>query len=200
MNRTEKQDVIQEMQAVIQNHKTFISWTSKSQGQGHKPAQGQDPPVVREDEGREEHPAESFHRHGPRGARKKFLEAPTAMAWAQADPIPLAKTLMSFSKDNPNLKIKGAFVEGAVLSTSDVEVLSKLPGINELRAQLIRAPSGSDGEDRKGPQGSLQDVAVCISEHGKQTRIILIKVDKYFLRRNKCRISTKSLNSSAHLQ
>ncbi|HNQ78263.1 MAG TPA: 50S ribosomal protein L10 [Acidobacteriota bacterium] len=170
MNRTEKQDVIQEMQAVIQNHKTFYFVDFK----GLKVKDiSQLRDKIRQSSGKMRVVKNTLLKKASTGTglegAEKFLEGPTAIAWAQADPIPLAKTLMSFSKDNPNLKIKGAFVEGAVLSTSDVEVLSKLPGINELRAQLIgllQAPMVRIARVLRAP---AQDVAVCISEHGKQS-------------------------------
>lgn len=99
---------------------------------------------------------------------EKFLQGPTAIAWSTNDPIPLAKTLTTFSKDNPNLKIKGGFVDGSLLSQSDVEILSKLPGINEIRSQiigLIQAPIAKLIGLLKAPQ---RNVVVCLSERGKQ--------------------------------
>ncbi len=99
---------------------------------------------------------------------EKFLQGPTAIAWSEKDPIPLAKTLTSFAKDNPNLKIKGGFVDGSLLSQNEVEVLSKLPGVNEIRSQIIgiiQAPMSKIIGLLKAPG---RNIAVCLSERGKQ--------------------------------
>lgn len=99
---------------------------------------------------------------------EKFLQGPTAIAWSTNDPIPLAKTLTTFAKDNPNLKIKGGFVDGSLLSQKDVEILSKLPGINEVRSQIIglmQAPMAKLIGLLKAPQ---RNIALCLSERGKQ--------------------------------
>ena len=170
MNRTEKQDIIQEMQAVIQDHKTFYFVDFK----GLKVKDiSQLRDKIRQSSGKIKVVKNTLLKKASTGTSLegagKFLEGPTAIAWSKNDPIPLAKTLMSFSKDNPNLKIKGAFVEGAVLTTSEVEVLSKLPGINELRAQIIGLLQAPMVRIARVLQAPARDVAVCVSERGKQS-------------------------------
>ncbi|HET98584.1 MAG TPA: 50S ribosomal protein L10 [Desulfurivibrio alkaliphilus] len=65
------------------------------------------------------------------------LKGNTALALTDADPVAPAKILVKFAKDNPKLVIKSAVLEGKLLSADDLTALSKLPGINELRAQLL---------------------------------------------------------------
>jgi large subunit ribosomal protein L10 len=65
-----------------------------------------------------------------------FLIDPTALALASADIGPISKVLFDFSKDS-TLKIKGGLVEGRVVSTAEVEAISKLPGRNDLFALLM---------------------------------------------------------------
>jgi large subunit ribosomal protein L10 len=169
VNRTDKQNIIQEMQTVIQDHSTFYFVDFK----GLKVKDiSQLRDKIRQSSGKIRVVKNTLLKKASTGTgldgADKFFEGPTAIAWSQRDPIPLAKTLMSFSKDNPNLKIKGGFVEGSILSSSEVEFLSKLPGINELRAQIIgllQAPMVRIARVLKAPG---QDVAVCISERGKQ--------------------------------
>ena len=49
----------------------------------------------------------------------------------------LAKVLVDFAKDNPNLVVKGALVSGSeVLDAEGVKALSTMPGLPELRAKL----------------------------------------------------------------
>lgn len=68
---------------------------------------------------------------------RDHLQGNTALTLAESDPVAPAKILVKFAKDNPKLVIKSAVLEGKVLSAEDLTALSKLPGINELRAQLL---------------------------------------------------------------
>jgi large subunit ribosomal protein L10 len=65
-----------------------------------------------------------------------FLIDPTALALAKADIGPISKVLFDFTKDS-TLKVKGGLVDGKVVSTEQVEAISKLPGRNELYAILM---------------------------------------------------------------
>ncbi len=54
------------------------------------------------------------------------------------DAIAPAKVLYKFSEDNQNiLEVVYGKIEGKVFSGPDVEMLSKLPGINEMRSEFI---------------------------------------------------------------
>ena len=71
-----------------------------------------------------------------------FLIDPTALALARADIGPITKVLFDFTRDS-TLKVKGGLVDGRVVSSAEVEAISKLPGRNELYAMLMgtmRAP------------------------------------------------------------
>jgi large subunit ribosomal protein L10 len=65
-----------------------------------------------------------------------FLIDPTALALAKADIGPITKVLSDFTKDS-TLKIKGGLVDGRVVSSAEVEAISKLPGRNELYAMMM---------------------------------------------------------------
>jgi len=67
----------------------------------------------------------------------QHLEGTTALTTADDDPVAPAKVLVKFAKENPQLVIKGAVLEGKPLTVEDLTALSKLPGIDELRAQLL---------------------------------------------------------------
>lgn len=66
-----------------------------------------------------------------------FLVKPTAIAFSKKDPVMLAKTLVQFAKENPNLKIKGGFVEGQILDSSGVKEISDLPPREVLYSKLL---------------------------------------------------------------
>lgn len=56
----------------------------------------------------------------------------------QQDAMPPAKAIFKFSEDNQNiLQVIYGKIDGKEYSGSDVEVLSKLPGINEMRSQFL---------------------------------------------------------------
>jgi len=65
------------------------------------------------------------------------LQGNTALTLTELDPVAPAKVLVKFAKDNPKLVIKSAVLDGKLLNAEDLVSLSKLPGINELRAQLL---------------------------------------------------------------
>ena len=61
----------------------------------------------------------------------------TAVAYAGADPVALAKVLTTFAKTAPALKIKAAVVQGRAIKGSEVTELATLPGKPELYAKLL---------------------------------------------------------------
>jgi large subunit ribosomal protein L10 len=66
------------------------------------------------------------------------FEGTTGVAYSGSDPVALAKVLVDFAKDNPNLVVKGALVSGSeVLDAEGVKALSTMPGLPELRAKLL---------------------------------------------------------------
>jgi large subunit ribosomal protein L10 len=56
----------------------------------------------------------------------------------QADSLPSAKVLIKFSEDHQNiLQVVYGQLDGKMYSGSEIEELAKLPGINEMRSELI---------------------------------------------------------------
>jgi large subunit ribosomal protein L10 len=68
---------------------------------------------------------------------EKFFEGTTAIAYTSTDPVALAKTLTTFGKTAPTLKIKAAVVQGHAVTPADVAELAALPGKPELYAKLL---------------------------------------------------------------
>ena len=66
----------------------------------------------------------------------EFLVDPTAMALVRADIGPVAKLLFEFVRET-TLKVKGGLVEGRVVTSADVEAISRLPGRDQLYAMLM---------------------------------------------------------------
>ena len=69
--------------------------------------------------------------------REEFT-GPTGIAFNSGDPVPLAKLLSDFAKDNPALLLRVAVVDQKeVVTDKDIVALAKLPGLQELRAQIL---------------------------------------------------------------
>lgn len=68
---------------------------------------------------------------------EELLAGPVATAFAPTNMPGVAKVLLDFQKDHEaHFRIKGGVLLGSLLSASDIEAVSKLPTLDELRAQL----------------------------------------------------------------
>ncbi len=70
-------------------------------------------------------------------ALKDEFKGSTAVAVSYDDPVAPAKALVEFAKDNPQLEIRNAALEGKILSSADLVALAKLPAREVLLAQLM---------------------------------------------------------------
>lgn len=66
-----------------------------------------------------------------------LLKGPVAIGFAYENFSGTVKALLDAAKDNDLLVLKGAILEQSVFRADDLDALSKLPSLNELRAQLI---------------------------------------------------------------
>lgn len=62
---------------------------------------------------------------------------PVAAAIGYDDVVAPAKILAEFTKELEAIKIRGAVVQGRKTDAKGVQALAKLPGLNELRAQIL---------------------------------------------------------------
>jgi len=65
-----------------------------------------------------------------------MFKGPVGIAYA-ADPVAAAKVTVQYAKDNDKFKVIGALMGEVVLDVKGVEALSKLPSLDQIRAQLI---------------------------------------------------------------
>ncbi|MEO2198231.1 MAG: 50S ribosomal protein L10 [bacterium] len=65
------------------------------------------------------------------------FQGTTAIAYCDDDPVSLAKALVKFAKDAPELKVKAGMVSGREVAPGDVAHLATLPGKEELQATLL---------------------------------------------------------------
>lgn len=66
-----------------------------------------------------------------------LFTGPCAVVYGGENIVDVAKEIASWSGKLPELKIKGAFVEGQVLDAEAAEALSKMPSLAQLRGELV---------------------------------------------------------------
>ncbi|MEO8613083.1 MAG: 50S ribosomal protein L10, partial [Chloroflexota bacterium] len=67
-----------------------------------------------------------------------LLQGPSGVAVGNGNFPAVAKMMVGFLKDYEGiLSIKGGVMEGQILSPAQVEAVSNLPSLDELRAQLV---------------------------------------------------------------
>lgn len=67
----------------------------------------------------------------------QYFVEPTALATSDTDPVGPAKILTEFAKAHDKLTLKGGYLDGAVLTTSQIEALAKLPSREVLLAKAF---------------------------------------------------------------
>lgn len=65
-----------------------------------------------------------------------LLSGPTALAFCADDPVSVAKTLRAFAKANPALVVKGAVLDGRLISAEETSQLADLASREELLAKV----------------------------------------------------------------
>lgn len=66
-----------------------------------------------------------------------MLEASSALSYSQGDAVSVSKTLVSFSKINNKLKLKGGYIDGEIITEGTIRELAALPAREVLLAKLI---------------------------------------------------------------
>lgn len=65
------------------------------------------------------------------------LEGPTAIALSETDPVAPAKVLSEYAKKNENFKLKVGYVEGKVISVSQIKELADIPPREVLISKVL---------------------------------------------------------------
>lgn len=78
------------------------------------------------------------------GLLADLMKGPTAVSFSK-DPVAAAKAVVAFAKKNDKLVIRGAIMDGKLMSVEEVKALGELPSMDEMRGKLvglIQAPAG----------------------------------------------------------
>lgn len=83
-----------------------------------------------------------------------YLQSPTAVAFSREDPVAPARILFDYIRQMKKLEVKGAWVEGRVLSADQVKALAELPS----RLQMLATALGA----LKSPMAGIVGVLVAL--------------------------------------
>ncbi|MEM1282033.1 MAG: 50S ribosomal protein L10 [Chlamydiota bacterium] len=91
------------------------------------------------------------------------------LAFAGADSIEMTKAVFQFSKESDSaLTVLGGRLDGKLYSAEDVEALSKLPGKDEMRAQLLGLFEAPMSQTVAVINALLTAVPCCLENKSKQ--------------------------------
>lgn len=98
----------------------------------------------------------------------ELFTGPTAVAYANDDPVSVSKALTEFAKKNESFVILGGALGSVPLKPKDIEALALLPSLDEVRAKLVgllNAPATRIAGVLQAPGGQ---VARVIGAHARQ--------------------------------
>ncbi len=93
---------------------------------------------------------------------------PVAVCISYDDVIAPAKILTDFIKDLETVKVKSAVVEGRRTDAKGVQALAKMPGLPELRAQLLGMINQPAGKVVRTLAAPGQQLAMVIKAHSEK--------------------------------
>ena len=67
----------------------------------------------------------------------EVLTGPTVLAFSQEDPGAAARLLKGFARENQALEVKALSISGQLFAADQIDVLAKLPTLDQARAQLL---------------------------------------------------------------
>jgi large subunit ribosomal protein L10 len=139
MNRTEKQELIDELHKELQSspHAVLVDFRGLS-----VPAATDFRKRVRAAGSRYRVVKNSLALRAVKGTALERIESKfegtTGIAYTADDPVALAKVLVEFAKDNPALSVKAGVVAGSqLLDAEGLKTLSTMPSLPEMRARLL---------------------------------------------------------------
>ena len=99
---------------------------------------------------------------------EEFLVGPTAIAFSE-DPVAGAKLMAEFSDEIDTFKVKGGLLEGGrVMGAEDVVALSRLPGREQLIAQVVGGIQSPIAGLVNVLNGTIRNLAVVLNQVAEQ--------------------------------
>lgn len=98
----------------------------------------------------------------------EFLSGPTALTYCSDDPVGPAKALRQFSKDHPELVIKGGILEGRVVDAETAGKLADLESREDLLARLAQLMYGALANTASLLQAPLSKMARLLAAYQEE--------------------------------
>lgn len=100
---------------------------------------------------------------------KKTLSDSSAALFASEDAVGPLKAIVDYAKENDDLpKLKIGFMDGKTLDEAQLKQLSDLPGIDQLRGQVVGMLNSPIQRLVGSLNGNLQKLVIALSEIQKQ--------------------------------
>lgn len=96
-----------------------------------------------------------------------LLKGATLLMYSTTDPVALAKSVVSFAKENQALELKGGAMGSKSLDQNTLKALAELPSLDQLRAKIIgviQAPATKIARVAVAPAQQIARVLKAYSE------------------------------------
>lgn len=90
------------------------------------------------------------------------------LVFAGNDPIETTKVVFKFGQNSKAVQVIGGRLDGKLYSGADIETLSKLPGKDEMRAQLLAVFEAPMAQTLAVMEALLTSVVYCLDNKSKQ--------------------------------
>lgn len=98
----------------------------------------------------------------------KALPGHIGLVYAIKDPIEMTKLVIKFGEDNDkSIEVVGGRIDGQLYNAADVNALSKLPGKDEMRAQLLSVFEAPMAQTLAVMDALLSSVVYCLDNKAK---------------------------------
>jgi large subunit ribosomal protein L10 len=98
----------------------------------------------------------------------KELPGHIGLVYAMKDPIEMTKFVMQFGEDNDqSIEVIGGRIDGQLYNAPDINALSKLPGKDEMRAQLLGTLEAPMAQTLAVMEALLSSVVYCLDNKAK---------------------------------
>lgn len=98
----------------------------------------------------------------------KDLPGHIGLVYAMKDPLELTKLVVRFGEENDKtIEVVGGRIDGQLYNAADVNALSKLPGKDEMRAQLLSVFEAPMAQTLAVMDALLSSVVYCLDNKAK---------------------------------
>lgn len=101
-------------------------------------------------------------------ALDEHLSGPTALTYVKGDPVLAAKAITDFIKQHETISYKGGIMEGKALDPEAFKAISRLPGVDVLRGQLVGLAAAPLTGVVRGLNGLIQGLATQLGQIAEQ--------------------------------